>query len=257
MNGSECQRLQNKVAVVTGGGTGIGFAIARRLFNEGARVAIVEINPDLRQRLHAEFPDQQAVQILDGDVTKPADLQRAVDEAVSHFGSLDIWINNVGAALRKPVADYAEGDWQAMLDLNLTSVFDACRIAHPALDARSGAIVNIASMHALFTVRGVSAYAAAKGGVVALTRALALEFSPSVRVNAVLPGLIETESWLDAINHSETVRAQRKAIHPLGRIGRPEDIAGAVAFLASADAAFITGAAIPVDGGLTIQLYRE
>lgn len=106
------------------------------------------------------------------------------------------------------------------------------------------------------TVKGLSAYAAAKGGVVALTRSLALELAPHIRVNAIAPGLIETEAWLTAINNSEAVRQERLSFHPLGRICKPEDIAGAAVFLVSDEAAFITGITLPVDGGLTAQLYR-
>ncbi len=192
------------------------------------------------------------------DVTDERQVGAMIEAAIQRYGRLDVLVNNVGAAVRKPFLELSHQEWESMLDLNLTSMFFSAQKAQSYLAASGhGAIVNVASMHAFFTVRGVSAYAAAKGGVVALTRSLALEFAPQIRVNAVAPGLIRTEGWLEAIHYSEEVQAARGAIHPLQRIGEPEDIAGAVAFLASNDAEFITGAVLPVDGGLTAQLYRE
>ncbi len=253
-----CRRLAGKAAIVTGAGAGIGLAIARRLTQEGARVLLAEIDPARGQTAAAALQQEGADAVfLATDVTRPDDVRAAVEATAARFGSLDIVVNNAGNALRKPAVEHTDADWQRMIDLNLTSQFLSARAAYPFLKASGGAIVNVASMHAFFTVRGVSAYAAAKGGVVALTHSLALEFAPNIRVNAVVPGLIETDNWLDAIAHSESIREARRAIHPLGRIGRPEDVASAAAFLASADAAFLTGVALPVDGGLTLQLYRE
>lgn len=252
-------RLEGKVAIVTGAGVGIGYAIARRLAQEGAHVAIAELNAETGKDATARIAaDGGEARFYPTDVTDGGQISAMIEAVVKAYGRLDILVNNAGGALRKPALEVPRQEWQAMLDLNLTGTFFCSQQAQPYLAEHEGsAIVNVASMHAFFTVPGVSAYAAAKGGVVALTHSLALEFAPHIRVNAVVPGLIETESWLTAINHSDDIRRQRLASHPLGRLGRPDDVAGAVAFLVSDDALFITGAAIPVDGGLTAQLYRE
>lgn len=252
--------LEGKVAIVTGAGAGLGRAIAERFAAEGAQVVIAEINPETGEAAAAHInarygPDRAIFQRT--DVTNAAQVAALIDATLSRCGRLDVLVNNAGFSPRKPFMEITQADWRYLLDLNLTSMFITAQCAAPHLTAARGNIINIASLHALFTVKGLSAYAAAKGGVVALTHSLALELAPAVRVNAIAPGLIITEGWRAATANTPGAVEQRLVHHPLGRLGQPEDIAGAAVFLASDDAAFITGVLLPVDGGLTIQLYRE
>jgi NAD(P)-dependent dehydrogenase (short-subunit alcohol dehydrogenase family) len=253
------RRFEGKVAIVTGGAQGIGKGIARRLSQEGAAVAIADIDVK-RGRQTADDIIQAGgrAAFLQANVTSENDVINLIDGVADHFGRLDILVNNAGASPRRPFTELSLADWRGLVDLNLTSMFLCAQAALPYLrQSRGASIVNIASLHAFLTVPGLSAYAAAKGGVVALTRSMAIEFAPEVRVNAVAPGVIETEAWFNSVEDVEAARQHRLQFHPLGRLGQPDDIAAAVAFLASEDAAFITGVTLPVDGGLTTQLYRE
>jgi NAD(P)-dependent dehydrogenase (short-subunit alcohol dehydrogenase family) len=253
------RRFQDRVAIVTGAAQGIGRGIAERLSHEGAQVVVADID---RQR-----GQQTADTLAEGgerslfvytDVTDETAVADLVNETLRIFGRVDILVNNAGGAPRRAFTDLSIADWRGLLDLNLTSIFLCCQQALPHLRKNTGAsIVNIASLHAYLTVQGLSAYAAAKGGVVALTRSMALEFAPAVRVNAIAPGVIETEAWFKSVEDVEAARQHRLKFHPLGRLGQPADIAAGVAFLAGEDAAFITGVTLSVDGGLTTQLYRE
>lgn len=253
------KRFEGKVAIVTGGAQGIGRGIARRLAAEGASVVIADIDVTRGQQTAAEIAgDGGSAVFIEANVTHEQDVNRLVAGAVDRFGRLDLLVNNAGASPRRPFVDLTLSDWRALIDLNLSSMFLCAKAALPHLRQNQGAsVVNIASLHAFLTVPGLSAYAAAKGGVVALTRSMAIEFAPEVRVNAVAPGVIETEAWFSAVQDVEAARQHRLKFHPVGRLGQPEDIAAAVTFLASEDASFITGVTLPVDGGLTTQLYRE
>lgn len=253
------RRFEGKTAIVTGGAQGIGKGIARRLSQEGAAVIIADIDAARGRQTADELVRGGGNAVfLQANVTLETDVSRLIDGVTERFGRLDILINNAGASPRRPFEALSLADWRSLIDLNLTSMFLCAKSALPSLRQSQGAsIVNIASLHAFLTVPGLSAYAAAKGGVVALTRSMAVEFAPDVRVNAVAPGVIETEAWFSVVDDVEAARRHRLPFHPVGRLGQPEDIAGAAAFLASADAGFITGVTLPVDGGLTAQLYRE
>jgi hypothetical protein len=253
------KRFEGKTAIVTGGAQGIGKGIAKRLSGEGAAVIIADIDVKRGSQTADELIQAGgSASFLQANVTREKDVINLVAGVANHFGRLDILVNNAGASPRRPFAELSLADWRSLIELNLTSMFLCAQSALPYLSQSQGAsIVNIASLHAFLTVPGLSAYAAAKGGVVALTRSMAIEFAPNVRVNAVAPGVIETETWFNTIGDVEAARQHRLKFHPVGRLGQPEDIAAAVAFLASEDAAFITGVTLPVDGGLTAQLYRE
>jgi len=249
----------DRAALVTGASSGIGRHIALRFARNGLAVALADIDAAAG---HAVADEIQAAGgralFVETDVRDETAVAHAVQATVAAFGRLDALINVAGGTSRRALLDTDPASWHAVLDLNLTSVFLVSRAAQPHLAATGrGAIVNLASLHAYATVPGLSAYAAAKGGLVALTRSLALEFAPAVRVNAIAPGLIETPAWRASVDDVATARRQRLPFHPLGRLGQPDEIAGVAAFLIGDDASFVTGITIAVDGGLSAQLYRE
>lgn len=247
------RRLEGRAAVVTGAAQGIGRGIAARLAQEGARVLVADVDEALGRQTAAEI----GAVFCKTDVTIEADIVAMIAMAVEQFGGLDILVNNAGITPRKAFEEADAAYWHHTVDLNLTSMFLTANHAQAHLQRSAhGNIINLASLHAFMTVKGVSTYAATKGGVLSLTRGLALELAPKVRVNAIIPGLIETERVKVALDNAQD-RDKRLAVHPLGRIGRPDDIAAAVVFLVGDDAGFITGAALPVDGGLSAQLWRE
>lgn len=251
-------RFTGRTAIVTGAAYGIGRGIARRLAREGCRVMAADIDETRAISAADEInQDGGAARAVYCDVTSPDSVAQMVEATIAAYGGLDYLVNNAGGSPRLAFDDVTPDDWARMIDLNLTSQFLCVRATLPYLRRSSAAaVVNIGSLHAWVTVKGLTAYAAAKGGVVALTTSLALELGPAVRVNAVAPGVIETEAWFAAVEDVEAARRQRLPFHPLGRLGQPEDVAAAVAFLLSDDAAFISGVTLPVDGGLTTHLYR-
>jgi len=247
-------RLKGKVALVSGGGTGLGRAIALRFAGEGARVVV---NGRRAAPIEAVVAEVAAAggeaRAVTGDVTRRADVQALVAAAVGAYGQLDILVNNAGVIVtRTPVADCNEEDWQTMLQANLTATFLCSRMALPELRKSCGSIVNIASIAGLRGLPNLAAYAAAKAGVVSLTRSMALDCAKDrVRVNAVCPGYIETDinrALLEQLKRSGAYEAL-VAKHPLG-LGAPEDVAHATVFLACEEARWITGVALPVDGGV-------
>lgn len=245
-------RLQNKVMIVTGGASGIGLATVRRGLAEGARVVLADLASSAGAERVAEFNSQFPDQCLfvDCDVTVTAQADRLVERTLAHFGRVDALFNNAGIGGLSPAVDYSDEDFLRIIDINLNGVFRVARAAlRPMLQQQSGSIINCASILGVFGQSQTAAYTAAKGGVVNLTRALALEVAPKgVRVNAVGPGYIDTPllSNMDA-----QLRQHLIDLHPLGRLGRAEEVANAVVFLASDEASFITGAHLLVDGGFT------
>jgi NAD(P)-dependent dehydrogenase (short-subunit alcohol dehydrogenase family) len=249
----------HRAALVTGASSGIGRHIALRFAQDGLAVALADIDV-AAGRASADAIDAAGgnARFIEIDVRDEASVARAVESTVAAFGRLDVVVNDAGGTARRTLLETSLAGWRDVLDLNLTSMFLVSRAAYPHLAASGrGAIVNLASLHAYATVPGLGAYAAAKAGVVALTRSLALEFAPAVRVNAIAPGLIETPAWLASVDDVEAARRHRLPYHPLGRLGRPDEVAGVAAFLISDDASFVTGVTVAVDGGLSAQLYRE
>ena len=238
--------LDGKVALVTGASRGIGAAIARELARAGARVAV-------NYRSGRETAEEVAGGIggvaVQGDVADAEQAQAMVERAESELGDLDILVNNAGVTRDTLLARMSDDDWDTVLDTNLGGVFHTSRaVARKMLRRRAGSIVNLTSVVGLRGNPGQANYVAAKAGVIGFTKALARELGGrGVRVNAVAPGYIETE--LTAVL-SEPVRATILANTPLGKLGRPEDVAGAVRFLCSDEAAFVTGEVLLVDGGL-------
>jgi len=250
-------RFKDKVCIVTGAGRGIGREIARRMAAEGAAVAVDDIDPASAKDAAQRICDEGGAAIgIQADVSREADAARLVRETVSRWGRLDILVNNAGIDLVAAVEDTGADDWQRMLSVDLGGAFLCAKHAAEHLARRrSGVIVNISSIHASSTLPGRAAYASAKAGLAGLTRALALDLGPKgIRVNAIFPGYVRTEIWniwLDAVPDKESLVERIASQHPLRKIGTPGDIAGAVAFLASDDAAFMTGSTMVVDGGLT------
>jgi len=248
--------LTGKVALVTGGSGGIGLGMAQGLAKAGARVIIAARNAQKSaaavESLKALGSDGFALAL---DVTDEASVQKAFDEVAARCGRLDILVNNAGTTVRKPVDQLALAEWHQVMDTNLTSAFLCSRAAHPHLKAAGGGkIINIGSMMSIFGAPYAPAYAASKAGVVQLTKSTALSWAADqIQVNAILPGWFETELTDGARTQIPGLYERVKARAAAGRWGQPGDIAGTAVFLASAASDYVTGTAIPVDGGFSIS----
>jgi len=246
-------RFENKVVLITGGNRGIGLAAARLFAAEGAKVTLmardhVKGESEVKQIPNAKF--------IRGDVSKSDDCQRVVEETIRLHGALDVLVNCAGIIYRnRTVEQTTEEEWDATFNVNVKVTFLMCKCAMPALRERKGCIVNVASYVGLVGFAKTSAYAASKAAIVNLTRSMALDHArEGVRVNAVCPGSVDTGMIHDAwqkfgdVEEAKRIWAEK---HPIGRIARPEEVAQTILFLASNDASFITGVALPVDGGIT------
>lgn len=254
-------RWAGKAVMVTGGGSGIGRAVCLRFAREGASVAVVDRAASNAVQTAADIAaaGQTAVPIV-ADVSSEADVVRAVQETVAAFGRIDVMVNNAAINAQVRVTDVPLAQWNEILATNLTSVYLFCREVIPHMVRQGGgSIVNISSVHALATLDGYAAYAASKGGMIALTKAVALDFAKQgIRVNAVLPGAVHTAMLENSVKNLDTPREQImqewNKSQPVGRVGAPEEIAEVVLFAAHPDNSFMTGAALVADGGLTAEL---
>jgi meso-butanediol dehydrogenase / (S,S)-butanediol dehydrogenase / diacetyl reductase len=248
---AESGRFQGAIALVTGAGHGIGLACAGRLVAEGARVAVTDLDPDAARRVAESLPASAGPMALAMDVTDRVSVDSAVARAAAELGGLDVVVNAAGGdTLHGVFEDTGDEVWSAMLELNLVGVVRVCRATIPYLrrSTQSPAIVLVGSINGQVAL-GSEPYSSAKAGLTSLTANLALHLGPDgVRVNAVAPGTIRTRVW----ETQEGGADRMLPLYPLGRVGEPDDVAAAVAFLASADAAWITGHVLPVDGGLLL-----
>lgn len=244
-------RFAGKTAIVTGGSSGIGGAIVEKLVSEGARCAIISRDPRKAEAFLARFPDRDKLAWWSADVSDPDQVRQTVDQAAARFGKIDFLVNAAGVNIRKPALEYEPGEWKRILDINLSGTFYMCQCVGGIMKAcGKGSIVNIGSMTSHFGMPHVVPYAASKGGVMQLTRALAVEWAPyGIRVNQVSPGYIETPLVTEVLARKK-YRERIIERTPLGRWGTPADVVNAVAFLLSDESDFITGQIIGVDGGI-------
>jgi NAD(P)-dependent dehydrogenase (short-subunit alcohol dehydrogenase family) len=250
-------KLEGKVAIVTGGGRGIGRAIVQVLATEGTTVAIVDRdNIDGAEAVAAQIGNAAAFQ---ADVSVAEDVQRAVDAITERFGKVDILVNNAGTLSRQPILDDAFEDWDRVLKTNLYGCYNCSRAVAPGMTARGfGRIINLSSIHGRVAKAGMGSYCISKAAIDMFTKQLAVELAPhGVTVNAVAPGTISTEINIPLYKSTkpEDVALQQATLKrvPVGRIGEPEDIGRAVAFLASEATPYVTGAILYVDGGYVAE----
>ena len=246
-----------KTALVTGGAQGIGKGIARHLLENGWRVVLFDIDDEAVRETQEELRPLGPVEFVCGDVANESDVERAIGATLDFSGRIDGIVNNAGIAAPSggPVEQLALEHWSRVIAVNLTGAFLVAKHAAPHLRQSKGAIVNIASTRAVQSEPGNEAYSASKGGLVALTHALAMSLGPDVRANCVSPGWIDVSEWQKSARRCKpNFSPQDHAQHPAGRVGAPADIAGMVAYLLSDAAGFITGQNFVVDGGMTKKM---
>ncbi|MBD3334916.1 MAG: glucose 1-dehydrogenase [Candidatus Eisenbacteria bacterium] len=250
--------LANRTAIVTGGAQGIGKAIAKAFLESGAAVVIGDLDIEAGEETAAELSSLGDCRFVAADVADEEQVERLVTAAAGVGRPLGALVNNAGTMVREPVTELSLADWRRVIDVNLTGAFLCAKHALPHLRRACGAIVNIASTRAFMSEADTEAYAAGKGGLVALTHALAISAGPEVRVNAVSPGWIAVEGWKKSRERREPeLSARDHAQHPAGRVGRPEDVARAVLFLCAEEKGFMTGANLVLDGGMTRKMIYE
>ena len=251
--------MENKTVLITGAAGGIGRATVALFAEKGGRVIGVDRNP-----FGDGFPKSGL--FIQSDISRPEDMHAIFERSRAYSDSLDVLVNNAAYQIAKPLVETTVEEWDAVMASNLRSVFLGAKLAHPLLKLHGGAIVNVSSVHAVQTSANIAAYAASKGGILALTRAMAIEFAPdNIRVNAILPGAVDTpmlRAGLDRghVGHGDMQERldnlARKTVN--GRVGTPQEIAHAIYFLADNEqSSFMTGQALVIDGGATARLSTE
>jgi NAD(P)-dependent dehydrogenase (short-subunit alcohol dehydrogenase family) len=245
-------RLANKVALITGGGSGIGRAIALAFAHEGARVVVSGRRKDRLENVAREIGANCLP--VQSDAGSPEDITRLIETGAKHFGGIQVLVNNAALLFAGTADSHTEEEWEQIFNVNVRGAWRLSRAVLPHLRAaRGGSIVNIGSVLSLVGARNRVAYSASKGAILAMSRAMALDHAAeNIRVNCICPGIVDTE-LVARFTPDENARRQREGLHPLGRFGQPEDIAQLAVFLASDESSWVTGAAFPIDGGYTAQ----
>ncbi len=251
------KKLDKKVAVITGGSSGIGLATAKLFIEEGASVVVTSRNAKRIHEALGDFPTDGRLLAIDADVTVAEQCKKVVNETLKAFGRIDILFNNAGVIyIDKTVVETTDEIWRETIDVNVKGTYLMSKYAVPEMiKVGGGAVVNTASVFGLVGGMGAAAYCAAKGAVVMLTKAMAIDHAAeNVRVNCICPGSVDTPMLtgeMEDLGGVEKMRPAFAARHPMNRISSPEEVAATVLFLASDDASFVTGVALPVDGGRT------
>jgi L-fucose dehydrogenase len=251
-----------KTVLVTGAAKGIGRAVAMHFARDGARVAMLDRDRNALELAAREVGNSasDAALAVTADVSKSDQVSSAVDEAIAHFGGLDVLVNNAGIHFARALDEYTDEEWQRVFAVNVNGAFYTTRAALPALRRSRGVIVIVSSMTALVGQDRGAAYVASKGALVSMTRALALELAADgIRVNCVCPAGVDTplmRSWAETLPDPEAVLRGQAEMHLLGRLATAEDIAATIAFLASPASSFMTGTIVPVEGGATLGYRR-
>ena len=243
-------RLKDKTAIITGGGSGIGLATARAFCKEGAKVILFGRRKEKLISAAEELGD--SVLIVQGDMTHNDDLDQLINKTLNNFKGIDILVNSAGLFNGAPLHEISDSQWDGIMDINIRSIFQLTRRVLPIMMAqKSGSIVHISSILGLIAVPQVAAYNVSKGALNQFSRSIAVEYgSYGIRSNSICPGLIETDMTADLMKDASLMQEWSKE-YPIGRFGKPEDVASACLFLASDESSFITGTVLPVDGGFT------
>lgn len=256
-------RLEGKHAVVTGGGQGIGAAIAERFAREGANVTIAELNPDTGSATAIDIAERTGARTLavQTDIADPDSIANMHREAVDRFGTVDVLVNNAGIAVFHEPLQSTPADWQRCMSVDLEGAWHCCRAVLPGmLEQQKGSIVNIVSNHAFSIIKSTFPYPVAKHALLGLTRSLALEYADrGIAINAISPGYVDTPIVANHFAREEDPAAARAAVEaaqPVGRLCRPSEVAAVAAMLASDEARFIIGENIVIDGGIAIRMYE-
>ena len=245
-------RLTNKTAIITGGGSGIGQACARAFYQEGANVVLFGRREDKLKETAQELGSRAMT--VSGDMTRTEDLDRLVQETLSKFHRIDILVNNAGLFKGAPLHEISDEQYDEMMNINMRAVFQLTRRVLPVMmEQKSGNIIHISSILGIIAVPQVAVYNISKGALNQFSRSIAVEYgSYGIRSNSICPGLIETDMTADLMKDEALMQEWSKG-YPIGRFGKPEDVASACLFLASDESSFITGTVLPVDGGFTAQ----